>query len=204
MPRITRAALRSVEQQDGSDIAATIPLPHTPIKDRVPLGETTGNKGARSEPASTSEEQAAPAKKGPGKWKKGNAAKKANKKTRDKAEDVDAGVLEDESQSMHSPAAEEARQDLLKDGSQGMLHKTLAFDCTVTNTLQIRAKSFLITTDQRPHLRQPPTQLANNYLQNLQHQTSTVRCINLMIRLPRRAKTNKKTRFCQRSNHAHL
>lgn len=204
MPRITRAALRSIEHQDGSDIAATIPLPQTPIKDRVPLGETTGNKGARSEPASTSEEQAAPAKKGTGKGKKGNTAKKANKKTREKAEDADAGVLEDESQSMHSSAAEEARQDLLKDGSQGMLHITLAFDCTVTNTLQIRVKSFSTTTDHRPHLRQLPTQLANNYLQNLQHQTSTVRCINLMIRLPRRAKTNKKTRFCQRSNHAHL
>ena len=135
MPRITRAALRSIEHQDGSDIAATIPLPQTPIKDRVPLGETTGNKGARSEPASTSEEQAAPAKKGTGKGKKGNTAKKANKKTREKAEDADAGVLEDESQSMHSSAAEEARQDLLKDGSQGMLHITLAFDCTVTNTL---------------------------------------------------------------------
>ena len=207
MPRVTRAALRSVEQQDGSDIAATIPLPQTPIKDRVPLGETTGNKGARSEPASTSEEQAAPAKKATGKGKKGNTMKKANKKTREKAGDVDAGVLEDQSQSLHSSAAEEARQDLLKDGFQGMLRRALALDCTVTNThqsLQTRAKSFSIMTNHRLRLPLPPTQLADNYHQNLQHQTSTLGCINLMTRLPRRAKTNKKTRFCQKSNHAHL
>ena len=122
MPRVTRAALRSVEQRDGSEIAATVPLPQTPVKDRVPLGETTGNRGAHSEAANTSEEQAALAKKGTGKGKKGNAVKKANKKTKEKAEEVCAGVLEDESQSLHSSAAEEARHDLLKDGSQGMFH----------------------------------------------------------------------------------
>ena len=120
MPRVTRAALRSLEQQDGSDIAATIPLPQTPLKDRVPLGETTGNKGAHTDAANTSEEQAAPAKQGIGKGKKGNAAKKANKKMKEEAKEICAGVLEDESQSIQSIAADEASQDLLKDGSQGV------------------------------------------------------------------------------------
>lgn len=137
MPRVTRAALRSIEQQEGSDIAATIPLPQTPTKDRAPLGEITGNKGVQSEPANTSEEQAASVvKKGTGKGKKGNAAKKANKKTEERAEEVHAEVLEDESHSAHSSAAEEARQDLLKDGSQGLLPRTLGFTCTVTNPCQ--------------------------------------------------------------------
>lgn len=121
MPRVTRAALRSIEQQEGSDIAATIPLPQTPTKDRAPLGEITGNKGLQIEAVNTLEEQVAPVKKGTGKGKKGNAAKKPNKKTEERAEEVHTEVLEDESYSIHSSAAEEARQDLLKDGSQGLL-----------------------------------------------------------------------------------
>ena len=125
MPRVTRAALRSVEQQDGLDIAATIPLPQTPVKHRVPLGETTGNKGAHIDAADTSEEQAAPAQKGLGKGKKGNAAKKANRKPKEKAKEMCARVLEDESQSIHSSAADEASQNLLKDGSQGVLQRIL-------------------------------------------------------------------------------
>ena len=126
MPRVTRAALRSLEQLDGSDIAATIPLPQTPLKDRMPLGETTGNKGAHIDAANTSEEQAAPVKKEIGKGKKGNAAKKVNKKTKEEAKDMCAGVLEDESQSIHRTAADEASQDLLEDRSQGVLQRTLA------------------------------------------------------------------------------
>ena len=133
MPRVTRAALRSMEQQEESDVAFTIPLPQTPINDRVPLGEITGNKGAQSEAANTPEEQAAPVKKGTGKGKKGNAAKNANKKTKEKAEEVHVEVLKDESNSINSSAAEEACQDLLKDGSQGVLPRTLAFNRTVTN-----------------------------------------------------------------------
>ena len=124
MPRVTRAALRSVEQQDASDIAATIPLPQTPLKDRVPLGETTGNKGAHIGASNTSEEQVAPAKKGNGKGKNGNAAKKASRKTKKEAKEMCAGVLEDESQSIYSSAANEASQNLLKDGPQGALQKT--------------------------------------------------------------------------------
>ena len=118
MPRVTRAALRSIEHQDGLDTAAMIPLPQTP-KDRVPLGETTGNKGAHNEATNTSEEQE-PAKKGTGKVKKGNAGKKASKRPKEKAEEVRVGILEDETQSIHSSAAEEACQDLLKGGCQGM------------------------------------------------------------------------------------
>ena len=133
MPRVTRAALRSMEQQDESDIAASIPLPQTPIKGRVPLGEVAGNKGAEIEATNTSEERVAPVKKGIGKGKKGQAAKKANTQTTQKAEEVCVEVLEDENQSIHSSAAEEACKNLLKKGSQGMSYGTLPFPCAVTN-----------------------------------------------------------------------
>lgn len=119
MPRVTRAAMRSIEQHDGSDIATSTPLPQTPIKGRVPLGEVAGNKGTETESTNPSEGQAVPAKKGPGKGKKGNTSKKANKQIREKTEEVRVEILEDENQSTNSSAAEEARQDLLKDGSQG-------------------------------------------------------------------------------------
>lgn len=87
----------------------------------MPLGETTGNKGTHIDAANTFEEQAAPARKGIGKGKKGNAAKKASKKTKEQAKESCAGVLEDESQSIQSTAANEASQDLLKDGPEGSL-----------------------------------------------------------------------------------
>lgn len=118
MPRVTRAALRSMEQQDESDVASSTPLPQTPIKGRVPLGEIAGNKGTEGEETNTSEEQVAPAKKGNGKGKKGNTAKKINEQMREEAEEVRVEVLEDEDQSIHSSAAKEACRDLLQDGSQ--------------------------------------------------------------------------------------
>ena len=131
MPRVTRAALRSMEQQDESDIAASTPLPQTPFKGRVPLGDIAGNKGTESEIINTSEDQAAPTKKEAGKGKKGNAAKKANKQTKEMAL-VHVEVMEDENQSVHSSAAEEASKNL-KDDSQGMLDETIAFSRVATN-----------------------------------------------------------------------
>ena len=135
MPRVTRAALR-LEQQNEPDIAASIPLPQTPIKARVPLGEVQGNAGTHSEVSSTSEEQAAPTKKAIGRGKKGNNAKKANKQEKDKAEELCAEVLEDASRSVHSSAAEEACQDLLSEGSEGILNDQYP---TVRPLINVRA-----------------------------------------------------------------
>lgn len=133
MPRVTRAALRSIEQQDESDIAALIPLPHTPVKGRVPLGEVAGNKDPKNEATNTAGNRVAPTKKGTGRAKNRQAAQKANEQMTQKAEEMHVEVLEDENQSTHSSAAEEASKDLLKDGSQGMLHGTLRFPCAVIN-----------------------------------------------------------------------
>ena len=135
MPRVTRAALRSKELQVDADIAASTPLPQTPTKNRIPLGEVAGNRGTYIQ-APLPGEQAAQAKKGTRKGKKGNNAKTFNKQNREEAEDVHVEVLEDESQSIDSSAAKEACQDLLNNDLQGMVPGTLAFDCTVTNLYQ--------------------------------------------------------------------
>lgn len=137
MPRLTRAALRSIEQQDESDIAALTPLPHTP-KGRVPLGEVAGNKDTHNEASNTVENRVAPTKKGTGKAKNKQAAQKDDKQMMQTASAVLVEVLEDENQSTHSSAAEEASKDLLKVGSQGMLHGTLPFPCVVTNLRRCR------------------------------------------------------------------
>ena len=148
-----------MEQQDESNIAASTPLPQTPNKGRVPLGEVAGNKGLESEAASTAEERTAPAKKGTGKGKNGNTAKKVDKKTREKAEEVRVEVLEDENQSINSSAAEEASQDLLKNGSQGMLYGILAFHCTVTNSCRSTVTPEVAIDNDRP---QTPQSAAAN------------------------------------------
>lgn len=125
MPRVTRAALRSMEQSSESDLAASTPLPQTPIKARVPLGEVAGNNGTENEATDTSGNHMAPAKKATGKAKNRQAAQKANKQMTQKVGEAHVEILEDEIQSPHSSAAEEASKDLLKDGSQGMLHRAL-------------------------------------------------------------------------------
>lgn len=136
MPRITRAALRSIEQQYQSDLSASTPLPQTPIKGRDPLGETAGNRNSKAKAANISEIVVAVAMKGAGKGKKGSTAEKAEKQTRKKAEEFGTEVLEDETQSTYSGAAEVACQDLMKDGFQGILYGTIAFIRAVTNPCQ--------------------------------------------------------------------
>ena len=134
MPRVTRAALRSMEQHDESSVAVLIPLPQTPTKGRIPLGEIANNKGAESQPITNSEERAAPAKKEVGKGKKRTMAKKAKTETTEKAEEVCVEILEDKNQSTCSSAVE-ACQDLLKDGSEGRLPHTLAANFAISQAL---------------------------------------------------------------------
>lgn len=122
MPRVTRAALRSQEEQVETDIAARAPLPLTPnLKVRTPLGETSGNSAAAPKIVSTADETMAAAKKGPGRGKKGNATKKATKQKRNKAGGPTVEVIEDDDQSQTSSAAEEACKDLLK-GDSGVFY----------------------------------------------------------------------------------
>lgn len=113
MPRVTRAALRSQEIQEEADLAASTPLPLTPIKARAPLGEISHNKVHEIEPVVNSEEQMGPAKKGKG--KKGKSVKKSTKQDKENKEQTDVEVLEDGNESSNSLAVEEACKDLLED-----------------------------------------------------------------------------------------
>lgn len=112
MPRTTRAALRSKELLDESDIAASVPLPSTPLKERAPLGEITNNKGTEPSMSTNSEFIDEPVKNKVKKGKKGRPAKKGAKRTK---QEPDAEVLEDDNQSSTSSAAEEACHDLKMD-----------------------------------------------------------------------------------------
>lgn len=118
MPRVTRAALRTQELQEESEIAASTPLPPTPTKKRVPLGEISDNIATEVQAAEL-EEKMAPLKKGPGRSKKANAAKKGSKQRKVKDMETQVEILEDDNASETSSAVEEACQDLLKD-SYGM------------------------------------------------------------------------------------
>lgn len=122
MPRITRAALRSKELVEESNIAASTPLPVTPIKDRVPLGEISDNKAASQNMMITAEDIAEDiaelSKDGPTKGKKGRLGRKA-KQAKSKSKEVEIEVLEDDNQSSTSSAVEEACEHLKDNKSSG-------------------------------------------------------------------------------------
>jgi len=121
MPRVTRAALRSNALLEESTIAALTPLPLTPLKERVALGEITDNQGPALE-------MIEPGKTGPGQGKKGRVAKKGKKHV-PKAEEGNVEVLEDDNQSETSSAVEDACQDLMKESPGG---NTLARSLNIT------------------------------------------------------------------------
>ena len=110
MPRVTRAALRSQEEDPAS-----VPLPLTPIKGRAPLGEASGNTLAEPQTLNNPEDTMAAGKKG----KKGKATKKTTEQSKVKEPAVE--VMEDDNQSQTSSAAEEACKDLLKE-TPGILY----------------------------------------------------------------------------------
>lgn len=123
MPRVTRAALRSKEIQEESDLAASTPLPSTPIKPRAPLGEISNNKVTEPGPVNATEEKVEPSKKGKG--KKAHGTKKMTKQKKDNKEQPDGEVLEDGNESTTSSALEEACRDLLR-GKSGTFPRFLA------------------------------------------------------------------------------
>lgn len=123
MPRVTRAALRSNALLEESTVAALTPLPLTPLKERVALGEITDNQGREAPALEMTEEvkdtgKTGPTNTGPGKGKTGRVAKKGKKHVA-KAEEVNAEVLEDDNKSETSSAVEDACQDLMKESSGG-------------------------------------------------------------------------------------
>ena len=118
MTRTTRAALRSQEQGDESTTAASVPLPSTPQRERMPLGEISDNRGA--EPVLTTITVNDPIKAAKKKGKHGKGTKKGAKKGKEDPEYNEINILEDDQKSTTSSAAEETRHQLAQDGPEGL------------------------------------------------------------------------------------
>lgn len=111
MPRTTRAALRSKELAEEEAVEASVPLPPTPQKERVPLGEIANNKVAGLILTDSAETE--PVKQGGKKGRKPKGAKKGGKRAMDITGNADVEIMEDDNQSSASSAAEEAREELI-------------------------------------------------------------------------------------------
>ena len=122
MPRATRAAARAQEQAEEAVTAASVALPSTPTKDRVPLGEISHNSNAVIEMVVNTEGDE---KKVAAKGKKGKGGKKGKKGAKAKADEAPIEVLEDDDQSSHSDAADHARDLLLDDAHSGVFFNTV-------------------------------------------------------------------------------
>ena len=119
MPRVTRAALRShAIMEDEANLAAAIPLPSTPHKERAPLGEITNNVQEEVINVDRVDTDAKSTKKAGTKGRKAKTSKKGKKGSQSKSEE-NPEVLEDENQSDASSAVEEARVELMKEGNGG-------------------------------------------------------------------------------------
>lgn len=120
MPRATRAALRAQELADETTTAAAIALPSTPTRERVPLGEISNNKNNITEMA-VSEQSAEIERKVGAKGNKGKGGRKGKKGAKAKAEDKEVEILDDDQQSSHSGAVDEACNNLMEAAGVGKL-----------------------------------------------------------------------------------
>ena len=120
MPRATRAAAKAQELAEEAITAASIALPPTPLKDRVPLGDISSNANAivkinMAEDSEAKDAQENPAAKG----KKVKGGKKAKKGGKTKPQEEVPEIFEDEYQSSQSEAVEQACTDLVNENDQG-------------------------------------------------------------------------------------
>ena len=116
--RRTRAALRSnTIMEDELNIATTVALPSTPLKDREPLGEITSNKLEDSIGEKDQDIDVKASKKAVAKTKKTKGGMKGRKKKIEPIE-PNAEVLEDEIQSETSSAVEDACDELMKQNTK--------------------------------------------------------------------------------------
>lgn len=118
MPRVTRAALRSLLPEE-TNLAASTPLPLTPLAQRAPLGEITGNTVETAVAPNACNQQSKPEKKAPSKGKRGRVKKTKKPEQRSVGEE-NIDVLEDDNRSATSSAVNEACQELLKGSDGGM------------------------------------------------------------------------------------
>lgn len=134
MPRTTRATLRSKALAEEEAIAAAIPLPTTPQRERVPLGEIVDNQAA--EPNLTITVDLKPAKQGGSQGRKAKGAKKGNGNDKQSnPEKTNVEVLEDDNRSSTSSATDEAR-GLLTNTAQGRINTNHALPPANPNSAQ--------------------------------------------------------------------
>ena len=119
MPRVTRAALRLNARSEETDLAASTPLPLTPLTHRAPLGEITGN----SEEVQAMIIDIEPIVKVPKKASSEGRPRKIPKKEKTSAlmvkSEESVEVIEDDNQSATSSAVDEACQELMKEPTGG-------------------------------------------------------------------------------------
>ena len=120
MPRVTRAALRlNAAMLEETNLAASTPLPLTPLPHRAPLGEITGNSEDVKAMVNDLEELVKARKKAPPKAKRGKVPKNEKKLALSAKSEASVEVIEDDNQSATSSAVDEACQELMKEPSGG-------------------------------------------------------------------------------------
>lgn len=110
MTRTTRAALRSRELAEEAANAASVPLPTTPQRGRVPLGEISEN--AVPSPIMVTIPFEEPVKAVGKKGKGGKGMAKGQKKDKENMKKPEIEVLEDGDESSASSAVDEVRYEL--------------------------------------------------------------------------------------------
>lgn len=119
MPRVTRAALRSITLLEESNLAASIPLPRTPQAQRTPLGEIAGNVVEAVAAPDVYSQRSKPEKKTGPKGKRGRV-KKVKTLEQEPTTEAIIDVIEDDAQSATSSAVNEACKELQKERAGGM------------------------------------------------------------------------------------
>ncbi len=119
MPRVTRAALRLNPMLEETNLAASTPLPLTPVPNRAHLGEITGNSGEVKAVVRAVESSVKAHKKAPLKGRRGKTLKNAKKITPNARSEESIEVIEDDNQSATSSAVDEACHELMKEPSGG-------------------------------------------------------------------------------------
>ena len=159
MPRVTRAALRLNAMLEETNLAASTPLPSTPVPLRAPLGEITGNSEEVKSMVSNLEELVKAQKKAPPKGKRGkvpHSERKLVSNARREEEIIEVEIVEDDNQSATSSAVEEACQDLMRESSGGnsITRSVLSFRPLTMNVGRSEICQVIIH-DKRPHT--PPS-----------------------------------------------
>ena len=120
--RLTRSVLRAEAIHiDETEVieAAGVPLPLTPLKERVPLGEVAANQPSDAIAPKDNMAVGKKLKAKGGKKPRGKKNKRAEEENGECRHESGPEVLEDERQAAGSPASDAAVEDLMKENNNG-------------------------------------------------------------------------------------